>query len=67
MTFQTNKYQVIKNALSYELANFALNYLLLKRDAIRFMYENNLHSQSPILGTWTDHKYQIHSLVMVIS
>ncbi len=54
MTFQTNKYQVIKNALSYDLANFALNYLLLKRDATRFMYENNLHSQSPILGTWTD-------------
>ena len=54
MSFKTNKYQVIKSALSYELANFALNYLLLKRDATRFMYENNLHSQSPILGTWTD-------------
>ena len=54
MTFQTNKYQVIKNALSYELANFALNYLLLKRDATAFMYQNNLHSQSSILGTWTD-------------
>ena len=55
MSFQTNKYQVIKSAVSYELANFALNYLLLKRDATRFMYENNLHlSQSPILGTWTD-------------
>lgn len=54
MTFQTNKYQIIKNALSYELANFALNYLLLKRDATAFMYQNNLHSQSPILGTWTD-------------
>ena len=54
MSFQTNKYQVIKKAVSYDLANFALNYLLLKRDATRFMYENNLHSQSPILGTWTD-------------
>ncbi len=54
MTFQTNKYQVIKKALSYEMANFILNYFLLKRDATRFMYENNLHSQSPILGTWTD-------------
>ena len=54
MTFQNNKYQVIKKALSYEMANFILNYFLLKRDATRFMYENNLHSQSPILGTWTD-------------
>ena len=44
MTFQTNKYQVIKKALSYEMANFILNYFLLKRDATRFMYENNLHS-----------------------
>ena len=27
-TFQNNKYQVIKNAVSYDLANFILNYLL---------------------------------------
>ena len=54
MTFQTNKYQVIKKALSYEMANFILNCFLLKRDATRFLYENNLYSQSPILGTWTD-------------
>ena len=54
MTFQQKKYQVIKQALSYEMANFILNYFLLKRDATRFMYENNIHSQSPILGGWTD-------------
>jgi hypothetical protein len=48
------KYQVIKKALSYELANFIFNYFLLKRDAVEFMYTRNLHSQSPILGTWTD-------------
>ena len=52
--FRDYKYQVIKKALSYEMSNFILNYFLLKRDATRFMYENNLHSQSPILGTWTD-------------
>ena len=54
MTFQTKKYQVIKNVISYELANFIYNYFLLKRDAVRYMYENNIHSQDPILGTWTD-------------
>ena len=54
MTFKTKKYQVIKNAISYELANFIYNYFLLKKDAVRFMYENNLHSTSPILGKWTD-------------
>ena len=29
-----NKYQVIKSAISYELANFVFNYFLLKRDAV---------------------------------
>ena len=48
------KYQVIKKALSYELANFIFNYFLLKRDAAEFMYTHNLHSQSPLLGTWGD-------------
>jgi len=54
MNFQKQKYQVIKKATSYELANFILNYFLLKKDAVRYMYQNNIHAQSPILGTWTD-------------
>ena len=51
MTF---KYQVIKNAISYELANFIYNYFLLKRDAVEFMYKHNINYESPLLGTWTD-------------
>ena len=54
MSFQDKKYQVIKNAVSYDLANFILNYFLLKRDAVNFMYQHNIHAQSSILGTWTD-------------
>ena len=49
-----NKYQVIKNAVSYELANFIFNYFLLKRDAVQFMYQNNLTFDTGLLGTWTD-------------
>ena len=49
-----NKYQVIKGAVSYELANFIFNYFLLKRDAVRYMYENNITYDSGMLGTWTD-------------
>ena len=49
-----NKYQVIKNAVSYELANFIYNYFLLKRDAVDFMYQNNINGQSSILGSWAD-------------
>ena len=49
-----NKYQVIKNAVSYELANFIFNYFLLKRDAVKYMYENNITYDNGMLGTWTD-------------
>ena len=49
-----NKYQVIKNALSYELANFIFNYFLLKRDAVAWMYQNNITYDTGMFGTWTD-------------
>ena len=49
-----NKYQVIKNAISYELANFIFNYFLLKRDAVFFMYKNNITYDNGLLGTWRD-------------
>ena len=48
------KYQVIKKALSYELANFIFNYFLLKRDAVNFMYQNNIIYDTGMFGTWTD-------------
>ena len=49
-----NKYQVIKNAISYELANFIFNYFMLKRDAVQFMYEKNITYDNGMLGTWAD-------------
>jgi len=49
-----NKYQVIKKAVSYDLANFCFNYFLLKRDAAKFMYDNNIIHDNGIFGTWTD-------------
>ena len=49
-----NKYHVIKSAISYELANFIFNYFLLKRDAVKFMYDHNLTWDNGLLGTWTD-------------
>jgi len=52
--FSQKKYQVIKNAVSYELANFVFNYLLLKRDAVKFMYDNKLVEEHTLLGTWKD-------------
>jgi hypothetical protein len=49
-----NKYQVIKKAISYELANFVFNYFLLKRDAVKYMYDNNITYDNGMLGTWND-------------
>ena len=54
MSFAQNKYQVIKKAVSYDLANFIYNYFLLKRDAVHFMYSNNLVAENGMLGTWKD-------------
>ena len=45
------KYQVIKNAVSFELANFIFNYFLLKRDAVKFLYDNNVVYDTGMLGT----------------
>ena len=54
MSFEQNKYQVIRNAISYELANFCFNYFLLKRDAIKYMYDNNYIAENGMHGTWKD-------------
>ena len=55
MSFQEKKYQVIEKAISYELANFAFNYFLLKRDAVAWMHKNNYLSEfTPGFGTWKD-------------
>ncbi len=53
--FKDKKYTVIRKAISYELANFAFNYLLLKREAVKWMQENNYISKfTPGFGTWKD-------------
>ena len=49
-----NKYQVIKKALSYELANFVFNYFLLKRDAVKWMYDHDVTWDNGLLGSWSD-------------
>ena len=41
MSFKTKKYQVIRQALPKELANFIFNYMMLQRDAVDFMVKNN--------------------------
>ena len=53
--FKKKKYQVIRQALSKELANFIFNYMMLQRDAVDFMMKNNkLNPYNPFIGTRTD-------------
>jgi len=55
MSFKDKKYIVIRNAISHELANFAYNYLLLKREAVSWMHKNNYISKfTPGFGKWND-------------
>jgi hypothetical protein len=53
--FKTKKYQVIRQALSKELANFIFNYMMLQRDAVDLMMKNNkLNPYNPFVGTRED-------------
>ena len=53
--FKKHKYLVIRNAISFELANFAFNYFLMKLDATKWMHDNNYVSEfTPGFGTWKD-------------
>ena len=53
--FKTKKYQVIRQALSKELANFIFNYMMLQRDAIDWMMKNQkVNPYNPCIGTRTD-------------
>ena len=55
MSFKTKKYQVIRGALSKELANFIFNYMMLQRDAVDWMMKNNkVNPVNPFMGTRTD-------------
>ena len=40
MSFKKKKYQVIRGALSKDLANFIFNYMMLQRDAVNFSLKN---------------------------
>ena len=57
MSFKTKKYQVIRGALSKELANFIFNYMMLQRDAVDLMVKNNkVNPLNPFMGNRVDHQ-----------
>ena len=52
--FKKNKWQVIKQAVSKELADFVFEYFMLRREAVGFLYRNKIVSQNPMLGVFGD-------------
>ena len=55
MSFKTKKYQVIRGALSKELANFIFNYMMLQRDAVDFMMKHHkVNPYNPFMGKRDD-------------
>jgi len=54
MSFSQEKYQIIKKAISPELAKFCFDYFMLKRDAVDYLYRNNIIDPNPMLGIRND-------------
>ena len=53
--FQKNKYSVLKNAITPELANFAFKYFLNKRKVAAFLFDNRYISPfTEYFGIWND-------------
>ena len=55
MSFKKNKYQVIRNAISKELANLAYTYLQISAEADYWMITNQVtHDKNPLVGNFKD-------------
>ena len=57
MSFKKNKYTVLKNAISKDLANFVYKYFLNKREVARFLFDSKYISPfTEYFGVWNDHQ-----------
>jgi len=55
MSFKKNKYTVLKNAISPEIAEFVYKYFLNKREVARFLFDQKYISPfTEYFGIWTD-------------
>ena len=55
MSFKKNKYQVIREAIPKELANFGFTYLKISAEADYWMINNNItHKGNPLVGNFND-------------
>lgn len=54
MSFSQNKYQVVRSAISYELANFLFCYFLNKRQVAKTLNKAGWKNIDGIFGSWND-------------
>tara|TARA_R110002020_G_scaffold12927_6_gene46923 strand:- start:1593 stop:2222 length:630 start_codon:yes stop_codon:yes gene_type:complete len=55
MSFKKNKYSVLKNAISKEIADFSYSYFLNKRRVAKFLFDHKYISPfTEYYGVWTD-------------
>ena len=55
MSFKKNKYQIIRQAISKEVANIGYNYLQISAEADHWMLENGVtHERNPLIGNFKD-------------
>ena len=55
MSFKKNKYQIIRQAISKELADIGYNYLQISAEADHWMLENGVtHERNPLIGNFKD-------------
>ena len=55
MSFKKNKYQIIRQAISKELANIGYNYLQISAEADHWMLQNGVtHEGNPFIGNFKD-------------
>ena len=55
MSFKKNKYQIIRQAISKELANIGYNYLQISAEADHWMLENGVtHEKNTLIGDFKD-------------
>jgi hypothetical protein len=55
MSFKKNNYEIIRQAISKELANFICNYFTLNKNVTRFLLSKGyIQSGNPLFGNWND-------------
>ena len=55
MSFEQDKYVIVKNAISTELADFIYDYFLNKRMVAKTLLDSNFdfYSKTGLIGTWS--------------